>query len=299
MKTKHINPLPIILIIMCLLVSPLYGAESNAKNKTTEKIAQNVQSKKEASEKRKKIMQEAVDALAETKKALQFLEENKTKEALAALETATGKMVLIVARDPDLALAPVDVNVMTHDLYATADAIKAAIKQAKDMLGEGAVQDARSLLTGLASEIVISVDNIPLATYPDAIKAITPLIDEGKLEEAKTELQKVLNTIVVTRTVIPLPIIRAEEQLKEAEKLTENKKRTDEENTKLTELLSKAREQLEIAEILGYGTKDCFKPMHEQIQEITRKTEGGKSGMGYFDKLKKSVSEVMMEYYHK
>lgn len=140
---------------------------------------------------------------------------------------------------------------------------------------------------------MISVTNIPLATYPDAIKAITPLIDKGKIEEAKTALQKALNTMVVTKNVIPLPVIRAEAQLKEAEKLTENKERSDEENKKLTELLNKARKQIEIAEILGYGDKDSLQPMYEQLKEITKKTEGGKSGTGFYEKLKKMVAEAM------
>lgn len=85
-------------------------------------------------------MQEAVEAIAETKKALKALEENKTKDALAALEIATGKLILILARDPDLALAPMDVNVASYDLYATVDSIKNAIQQAEDLLEEGKVQ---------------------------------------------------------------------------------------------------------------------------------------------------------------
>jgi hypothetical protein len=37
----------------------------------------------------------------------------------------------------------------------------------------------------LASETVISTANIPLATYPDAIKEAVRLIDQNKTEEAK------------------------------------------------------------------------------------------------------------------
>ena len=177
-----------------------------------------------------------------------------------------------------------------YDLYATLDSIKGAIAQSEDFLEDGEVQKARSLLSGLGSEIVISVTNIPLATYPDAIKAITPLIDDGKIEEAKAGLQRALNTMVVTKTIIPIPVMRAEAYLEEAEKLTENKERSDEENEKLTDLLDRARTQLEMAELLGYGTKGCFKPMYEQLDEIATKTQGGKGGEGFFEKLKRMVS---------
>jgi hypothetical protein len=42
------------------------------------------------SQHRKKIIDEAVSALAETKNALRALDEKKTEEALAALERASG-----------------------------------------------------------------------------------------------------------------------------------------------------------------------------------------------------------------
>ena len=35
---------------------------------------------------------------------------------------------------------------------------------------------------------------IPLATYPAAIKAVAPLIDAGHMEEAKAALEAALNT---------------------------------------------------------------------------------------------------------
>ncbi len=296
MKAKAMC-LPIIanLIIVSLLLFPFSVTGDEKTDAVTDKMEESVDSKQqnEVSEKRKQIMEEATAAVNETKKAMKALEENKPKDALAALEIATGKMVLILARDPDLALAPVDVNVATFDLYATLDSIKGAIAQSEDFLEDGEVQKARSLLSGLGSEIVISVTNIPLATYPDAIKAITPLIDDGKIEEAKAGLQRALNTMVVTKTIIPIPVMRAEAYLEEAEKLTENKERSDEENEKLTDLLDRARTQLEMAELLGYGTKGCFKPMYEQLDEIATKTQGGKGGEGFFEKLKRMVSGVM------
>ena len=74
------------------------------------------------------------------------------------------------------------------------------------------MQKARLLVANLASEIVFQTTNVPLATYPNAIKAITPLIDESKLVEAKSGLQAALNTLVVrTEMVIPLPKLRAEQ----------------------------------------------------------------------------------------
>ena len=132
-------------------------------------------------------------------------------------------MALIVARDPELALATVDVNIKIYDLFADADSIELVLKRAIKYLKDGEIQLARPLIASMASEMVIESINIPLATYPDAIKEIVPLIDQGKLEEAKSALQTALNTLVIVEeNIIPLPVIRVKTLLKDAEKLVEN-----------------------------------------------------------------------------
>lgn len=247
----------------------------------------------QAAETRKKITADAIAAVAETRNALKLLDEKKADEALAALERVTGKLELILARDPKLALAPVDVEVITFDLIAKPDTIKAVIKEAEDYLEDGEVQKARPLVANLASESQIHTTSIPLATYPGAIKAVAPLIDAGKVDEAKVALQAALNTLVVTTDVIPLPVLRAEILLRNAEALAENKERTDKDNKTLANQLAEVRNQLKMAELLGYGNKKAFKPMYEQIDQIEEKTADGKSGKGWFDKIKQQLSGLM------
>lgn len=269
--------------------------EPQAQAEATESVQPQVDAKAtdEASEKRKKITADAVAAVAETKQALKFLDEKNTDEALAALERATGKLELILARAPDLALAPVDVRVVTYDLLASLDTVKAMIHEAENYLEDGEVQKARPLVANLSSEIVISTTSIPLVTYPDAIKAITPLIDDGKINEAKVGLQGALNTLVVTDEVIPLPVLRAEILLRNAEKLAENAERSDKDDESLVSLLDEARNQIKMAELLGYGDKKSFKPMYEQLDQIEEKTAGGKGGKGWFDKIKQQLSDLI------
>lgn len=145
-------------------------------------------------------------------------------------------------------------------------------------------------MANLASEMVFRTTNIPLATYPAAIKAITPLIGEGKFGEAQVELQAALNTLVVTiDKIIPLPELRAEHMRKNAEKLVENEERPDKDNETLVGLLKEARSQLKIAQLLGYGDKKVYKSLYEQIDTIEKKTDDGKS---WFDKIKQQLSEM-------
>ena len=121
-----------------------------------------------------------------------------------------------------------------------------------------------------------------------------PLIDEGQLDEAKAALQSALNTLVVsTDEIVPLPKLRAQQMLKNAETLAENEERTDKDNETLARLLSGARNQLKMAELLGYGTKESFAPIYDLLDQIERKKAGGKGGTGWFEKIKKQLSELI------
>ena len=241
-------------------------------------------------EQRNKIIDEAIAAFTETRNALQALEDNNPQAALAALERASGKLNIILARDPSLALAPIDVDVSLYDVYNTVDAIRNAVLQAQDFLDVGEVQKARRLIRDLASEIVLSVTHLPLDTYPEAVKVITPLIDQGKIEEAKAALETLLNTTVVIDSIIPLPLLRADVLLSRAQQLAEKEGRSEEENNRLAELLNQAREQLEFGEALGYGSKEDYPKFYAELEEIENKTKGGKAGKGWFGTLRDHLS---------
>lgn len=301
MKRLTVTPLYAALLSLGLVASsPVIAGDSSlpdkpqAQSPTTRSVQAEVDNKvkDKAAAKRKKILADAGAAIDETKRALQALDEKDTAAALKALENATGKLELILAREPQLALAPVDVDVMTYDLLASVDTVKAIIHDAEDYLEDGEVQQARPLVANLASEIVIKTTSIPLATYPDAIKDITPLIDAGKIDEARAGLQAALNTLVIMNEVIPLPMLRAEQLLDDAEALAENGERTAEDNETLADLLTAARDQLKMAEVLGYGTEESFEPMYEQLDRIEDKTAGGKGGKGWFKKIKAQLSDL-------
>jgi YfdX protein len=151
------------------------------------------QTQEQTAEKRKTLMADATSAINETQNALKQLDDGKKQEALAALERATGKLEIILARDPSLTLAPAGVVVATVDLEGGIDAVKLLRRQAEDLIDQGRVQEARHVIKNLASETVVTVTNIPLATYPVAIKEAVKLIDDNKIDAAKRVLQTALN----------------------------------------------------------------------------------------------------------
>lgn len=244
-------------------------------------------------EKRKALFEEAVAAINETKKALRLLDKEKNQEALAALEKASGKLTIILAREPELALAPADVDVLTTDILIDIEAVRDLREEIEEALDEGRIQQARHMIRNLASETVISVTKIPLETYPDAIKKAVRLIDEDKIEKARLTLQTALNTLVVTDTIIPLPVMQAKDMLKEAETLAEKADRSKEENKRLRDLLQNARRELEFAQALGYGSQEDCKNLFQQLDKIEKKAKGGRSGTGFFEKIKEYLQDAM------
>lgn len=244
-------------------------------------------------EKRKVVIAEAASALEETNGAINALENQDTKTALAALERAIGKLDIVLAREPELALAPVDIQTRVIDVVTGVDTVKLIREQSEKAIKQGHLQKARRLLENLASESVLSVSNLPLATYPDAIKKAVQQIDDNKLDEAKFTLKTALNTVVVNKTVLPLPVMSAANLLQEAETLAEKNERSDEENQRLVKVVALARSELEFAEALGYGSNKDFSDMYKQLDMINEKTAGGKSGSGFFTKLKKQLNDSM------
>ena len=267
------------------------GSADKAKAAATTKVSKEVKNKtrEAATEKRATVIKEAVTALAQTKNAIKALDKKDKQKALDALAVVSGKLDIVLAREPDMANAPIDVRVETYDLISSVDIIKNAVKTAKDLLDDGEVQQAREILMGLTSEIDLIVTSLPLASYSQGIKAVAKLVDEGKYQESKESLYDLLSTLVITRNVIPLPILRTEEMIKQAETLAAQKNRTKEKNKELAGLLSESKTQLEMAEALGYGDKKDYKIFYKQLKEIEKKTEGGKFGTGYTEKLKKAL----------
>ncbi|RMG49770.1 MAG: hypothetical protein D6717_14470 [Gammaproteobacteria bacterium] len=241
---------------------------------------------------RERIEQEAIDALMQTQAALAALDKGDKKAALDALAKATGKLELLVSRHPKLGLIPVDITIDQVDLIAPEKAIKEAIDEAEDALEDGEVQKARHILQGLASEMVVRTTSIPLATYPDAIKAVSPLIDAGKIDEARDALIAALNTLVVTEEIIPLPVLRATIMLRDADALAQRPSRSDEDQKLLEALLDAAKAQIRYAELLGYGKHADYKPLYKEIGKIRKQVANKQHGKGLFDRIREGLKAL-------
>ncbi|GAA0736451.1 YfdX family protein [Sphingomonas japonica] len=243
-------------------------------------------------DKRRTLIADAISALQESYTALDLMAAGNADKAVAALARATGKLDIVLAADPELALAPVDVRVATHDVIATPADVKQLRDQAEAALDDGRLQDARRLIAGMASELVISTVNIPLASYPAAIKQAAALIHADRTAQARAMLETALATLVVQDTIIPLPLARAEALLALAQPLAEKAQRNADETARLQRLLADARLQIELAQSLGYATRDDLDALSDELKVIEDKTQSAGSGPRLFDRIKALFSQA-------
>jgi hypothetical protein len=94
---------------------------------------------------------------------------------------------------------------------------------------------------------------------------------------------------VIETYVTPLPKIRAQELLQQAEQVAANVSHTQGDNQRVHNLIEATRTEIQLAEALGYGTKDDYKPLYAQLDDIQKKAEGGQSGKGLFERLEQSL----------
>jgi YfdX protein len=287
-------------VVAALLVSATVGGEEQTpppppqQKEATGSVQSEIDAERRGvvEAKRKAMLEEGISAVEETKNALSALEKNSKDEALAALQKATGKLEILVSRDPKMALTPIDVDVIAHDIYSSLEAIKRAKDEAEDLLEDGKVQKARPLIKALASEIVIRTTNLPLGTYPSAIKAVAPLIDAGKVDQAKEALQQALNTLVVTENVIALPLLRAELMLEHADELAQKPSKTGAEHEEAKRLMVNARYQLVLAEALGYGEKHDYQQLTGMLDQVDTQLAEKKASKDTFAGIHSSLSRL-------
>lgn len=252
----------------------------------------------EVTKKRAELLSEAVEALQQTKLAIEHLDKQDGKKALDALATATGRLDIILARDPGLALAPVDVVTSRTDIIATVADVRKIRDRIEALVKEGRLQDARVLMETFASEIRIHTTNIPLATYPAAIRGAARLIDQGKLAEAKSALNTALSTLVIEEEVLPLPLLRAQAMLSAAEKQLQDgsAKAADEESEKSqidpTIFIDNASYQVELARALTYGNDSLYEKLARDIEDLKKKVSAKNESRDLFESIDKQIDNL-------
>ncbi len=247
------------------------------------------QRKQSEEDAKKELDQDAQAAIDQTRKAVNAIAQNKTDEAISAIEQATGKINVLLARNPSTALIPVDLAVEVIDTAPQdTQAIIEIGQDASRALDDKNYPTARALLYRLMSEIRVRTFNLPLATYPDALKEAARLLDQKQPDQAKNVLLAVLNTLVVVDRVTPLPLLLARDAINQAQAKSQQDKKTAQ------ALLETAKSQVERARELGYAGKDQeYAALNNQISTLEKQLKGNGDLTAAFSSLKQKVGAFL------
>jgi hypothetical protein len=234
---------------------------------------------------------EAIAAIEETQRAIDAISASTIGEALATLERATGKINVLLARNPATALIPVSQEVVVFDtapedvdsILEIADAVDVAIEFDN-------FPAARTLLYGLMSEIRMRTYNLPLATYPVALTEAARLLDQKKNEEARMVLMTALGTLVAVDEVTPIPLLVAREAINQAQEQRDKDKET------ALAFLDTVRYELDRAMALGYAAKDPeYKKLKDEISNIQKQLKKNEDASSFFSKLEERLSAFVKQ----
>ena len=263
----------------------------------SQKVSENVRDQVKAGQEKDTVqIKQAIEILQQTGDAIKLIQEDKIDEAEKVMAKIVGELEILITKNPDLALIPVDVAYETRDLVVDIPTVYKITEAAQEAMDEGYYQLARKILSDLASEIVIKTTNLPLATYPDAMKLAVKLLDEGKKDEALAVLVSALNTLVIVEQNIPLPVLRAEEYIKAAAVVMES---DDKDKIEVAvNLLDNADYQLKLAEALGYGKRDKeYKELADAIEVLKKAIQEKQETKGLFDDLKKKIENFKVRLF--
>ena len=240
------------------------------------------ESRKEAEQQARKLLdKDAVAAIEQTVKAIDSIAKGETAGALQAIQEATGKIDILLARNPELTLVPVTVESLIID------AAPRDLKQIEDLAdaANGALSlndlpEARVLLGALRSELRVRTYNLPLGMYPAALQEAARLLDQNR-QLAGNALLSVVNRLVIVDQVTPIPLLSAQEAIKQAQS------RAHEDKNAAQELLEIAQFELNRAKALGYAGLDPeYTALKDDISSIKKQLKTREDAASGFSRLK-------------
>ena len=264
-----------------LAASLLFSSAYATSSKTISKDAIKVAKKDAKSDSQSHIVKEAVDAVMLTQKVLLDIAHKDKKSAIKDIEKAIGKLEVVLAKKDAPMMLPIDTAITATEFKADSSTIKAGLKSVKELLDDGKVQEARELLNTFQSEIDITTVNLPLASYPQALKLAASYLHEGKMKEAQDVLEMALNTLVTTKVVIPIPLVTAEALIHDAQKIAKKDKK------QALKHLEFAKEELKKAKLLGYTSESdvTYKILDDAIEKVEKEIKGKNKAEKLFEDL--------------
>ena len=236
----------------------------------------------------KTLDKDAIAAIEQAAQAIDSITAGKTADALKGIEEATGKVNIVLARNPELALIPVSVEALIID---TAPRDINEIKKLIDLVDAAMALDdfptARALLGALSSEVRVRTYNLPLGIYPAALQEAARLLDKNS-QAASIALLAALNSLVTVDQVIPLPLLVAQEAINQAQTSAQKDK------NEAQKVLETAEFELNREMALGYAAQDPeYAVLKDDISKLKKQLKGSEDTTSAFSRLKERLEAFL------
>jgi len=270
-----------------IALASLLATSSFAADAKTDKVSKNAVIKAEKKAQNTALINEAVKAIQYTQDALIYLNGKNTQKAKNSIKKAIGELSDLLNRPNSPYLLPIDVNINAYQFNGKKEDVAKLVHQAKMLVAENKLPQAREILNSLRDEIVIKTVNLPIATYPATLNLAIKYLNENKIDEAKDVLAMALSTLVETNTIIPIPLIKAQALIQKASEAIKTNK------SQSIKYLEEAKNQLSLAQILGYtSTSDTtYKMLKDKINKIESEIKKGHKTNSLFEDLVKKIEE--------
>lgn len=286
---KHAVATALVLTSLSLIPASTWAGTIETDTKVEKQSKEAVSKQAEKSSELKKLVNADVSkGLEKVRQAVKTLDQGKSKECLALLKEAVGNFEVALAADPKLNLVPVSSLVQAQELYTNPGALERELSYARELLRDGKIQQARNLLVPLRSDISVKTTFLPMQSYPDAIRQAIAALVNGKDDDAKTVLASAMSTLIITEEVVaPIPLVTARSLVDEAAKMDKTKKED------VLATLQTAKDQLEVARLLGYLPEDArqYSEMRERIQKIESEVKGENKATAMYKELKEALAK--------
>ncbi len=127
-----------------------------------------------------------------------------------------------------------------------------------------------------------------MASYPSALKLASQYLHDNQIAKAQGVLEIALSTFDTTTEVIPVPLLKATDLIAVASKLS-----NDGEKEKALRYLKSARDELKIAETLGYVSRsdNSYAMLYDAIKAVKKEIQGKNRAEKLFDTLKAKLKD--------
>lgn len=281
-QTGSISPAP---------VSPHYENISvQIQTKVNAQIAERL------SEQRALINNEAVVAMAMVNETALLLETGNTVIAKKRLGSALAKLNRLRRNNPTLRLVPVLVSHILNDDLNSFDVIQYKKQEINKQWQLGHAQKVRRMLNDFISDTTIRTLSLPVEQFYQTIQESRQFINQGEIEKAKLHIETLLQSIATSDHTIPLPLLRAELLINEAEQITRQADNTNQpDSAVLHSLLSHAKHQLKLANALGYGSPERYRLFFQAIDGIKSLVNANQQTTKLFSKLRFAILNLKNE----